>query len=78
MLKVFLFLLYWGASFVWLIIVVGGLMAKVMPRTSRRNPAIICVAAVLSLLLTLWSIEREPEFDDSIMTNCETIRDGCY
>lgn len=78
MLMAFLFLLYWGAHFVWLVIVLGGLMVNFMPRTKQRNTYILCVTGVLSLLLTIWSIDRGPEFDDSIMTRCETIREGCY
>lgn len=78
MLNAFLFLLLWGGNFAWLVIVIGGLMAKVMSRTSKRNPIIICVVAVLSLLLTIWTVGRDDEFDDSIMTNCENVRDGCY
>ena len=78
MLLAFLFLLYWGAHFVWLVIVMGGLMVKFMPRTKQRNTYIMYSAGALSLLLTIWSIERGPEFDDSIMTNCSTMQDGCY
>ena len=78
MLQVFLFLLYWGAHFVWLVIVLGGLMVKVMPRTRQRNMYILGVTGVLSLLLTFWSVERGPGFDDSIMTGCTEMQDGCY
>lgn len=78
MLQALLFLLLWGANFVWLVIVVGGLIVKVMARTKKREQVIIGVTAVLSLLLTLWVIDRGPEFDDSIMTSCMDMQDGCY
>lgn len=78
MLTAFFFLLYWGANFVWMVLMVGGLMVKFMARTKQRNMYILGVSAVLSLLLTLWVIDRGPEFDDSIMTNCMDMQDGCY
>lgn len=78
MLQAFLFLLLWGANFVWVVIVLGGIMVKFMARTKQRNMYILGASGVLSLLLTLWVIDRGPEFDDTIMTNCMDMQDGCY
>lgn len=80
MLLVFGFLLYWAANFVWLLLVVGGLMAWLMPRNDRRNTIILSVVAVLSLLLTLAVIERGPDFDEGANGDCNPARGAstCY
>ena len=78
MLQAFFFLLLWGSSFVFVVIVLGGIMVKFMARTKQRNMYILGASGVLSLLLTLWVIDRGPEFDDSIMTDCMDMQDGCY
>lgn len=69
MVAMIFFLVYLFANFVWLLLVVGGLMTWMMPRNKNRNRIIISVSGVLSLLLTLAVIERGPDHDDG--------RDGC-
>lgn len=77
--KVFFFLLFVGANFVWMLITVGALMAWLMPRTKNRNNIILCVSFVLGVLVTLFAIKTGPGFDDSIYTNCRSSShyDGC-
>jgi hypothetical protein len=73
-------LLFVAANFVWLLLVVGGLMTWVMPRNANRNKIILSTAAVLSVLLTFAIVERGPDEDDGISSNCRTSRmaDSCY
>lgn len=80
MIKAMTFLLFLGANFVWLLIVVGGLMAWLMPRNERRNKIILSVVAVLSLMLTLAVIERGPDFDEGADGECNPARgaSSCY
>lgn len=80
MIKAITFLLFLGANFVWVLLVVGGLMAWFMPRTDRRNTIILITAGVLSLLLTLAVIERGPDFDEGIGGECNPSRgaSSCY
>lgn len=78
--KVISFLIFLAANFVWLLLVVGGLMAWLMPRNANRNKIILSTAGVLSVLLTLAVVERGPDQDDGISSNCQTTRMGesCY
>lgn len=69
------FLIYLFANFVWLLMVVGGLMAWMMPRYKNRNQIILSVVGVLSLLLTLAVVERGPDFDDGA-DGCNPSRGG--
>lgn len=80
MLLVFGFLLYWGANFVWVLMVVGAFMAWLMPRNASRNKIILSVSAVLSLLLTLAVVERGPDFDEGMNGECNPARGAstCY
>lgn len=77
--KALSFLIFLAANFVWLLMVVGGLMAWLMPRTANRNQIIMSVAGVLSLLLTLAVVERGPDFDDGVPGGCNPSRgaDSC-
>lgn len=74
------FIVFLFANFVWLLLVVGGFMAWVMPRNANRNRIIISVAAVLSLLLTLAVVERGPDFDEGMSGECNPARgaSSCY
>lgn len=74
--KAFSFLIFLAANFVWLLMVVGGLMAWLMPRTANRNQIIMFAAGVLSLLLTLAVVERGPDFDDGVPGDCNPSRGG--
>jgi cytochrome bd-type quinol oxidase subunit 1 len=80
MLKVFFFLLFLAANFVWVLMVVGGLMAWLMPRNAHRNKIILSVSGVLALLLTLAVIERGPDYGGEFGGECRTSRMGesCY
>lgn len=76
--KAFTFLIFLGANFLWVLIVVGGIMAWQMKRTKNRNTIILGVSFALSMLLTLSVIERGPDDDDG-MNNCHSSRmsDSC-
>lgn len=69
------FLIYLFANFVWLLLVVGGLMAWLMPRHKNRNQIIMSVTGVLALLLTLAVAERGPDHDDGA-DGCNPSRGG--
>lgn len=74
------FLIYLAANFVWVLMVVGGLMAWLMPRNANRNKIILSVSGVLALLLTLAVIERGPDYGDEFGGECQTSRmsNTCY
>jgi hypothetical protein len=56
--------------------VVGGLMAWLMPRYANRNRIILSVVGVLSLMLTLAVAERGPDFDEGALGECNPSRAG--
>ena len=68
------FAIYLAANFVWVLIVVGGLMTWFMPRNDNRNRIILSVSFALSLLLTLAVIERGPDFDEGVGGECNPSR----
>ena len=70
------FAIYLAANFVWVLIVVGGLMTRFMPRNDNRNRIILSVSFALSLLLTLAVINRGPDHDDGINSDCQFSRAG--
>ena len=75
MLEAFFFFLFWAANFVWLMLIIGSVMAHFMEPGKNKNAIIICTVAVIALLFVLWM--RKPQFDDTIMTNCYAMTDGC-
>ena len=76
MLYAFLFLVYWAANFVWLLLVIGAMMAHFMSPSKHKNNIILVTVAVLSLLFVIWQQGRPLE-DDTIMTKCFAMADGC-
>jgi hypothetical protein len=76
--KAISFLIFLGANFVWLLLVVGGLMTWFMPRDKNRNTIILAASAVLALALTLAVVERGPDFDEG-SGGCNSARgaDSC-
>jgi hypothetical protein len=75
MIEAFFFLVYWAANFAWLLLLVGSVMAHFMNPSKNKNTIILCTVGVLSLLFILWM--DKPQFDDSIMSNCQQITNGC-
>lgn len=70
------FAIYLAANFVWVLIIVGGLMTWFMQRNKNRNRIILSVSFALSLLLTLAVIDRGPDHDDGINSDCQFSRAG--